>query len=64
MPVAQEGEFVRTQCESFADRKRCDEAKPECETCSRLGIQCMGYGKKRPEWLKDESNLKRMRDEM
>ncbi|KAL4808467.1 fungal-specific transcription factor domain-containing protein [Aspergillus unguis] len=25
-------------------RKRCDEAKPNCNSCSRLGIACEGYG--------------------
>ncbi|PWY69561.1 C6 transcription factor [Aspergillus heteromorphus CBS 117.55] len=25
-------------------RKRCDEAKPGCQSCIRLGLQCEGYG--------------------
>ncbi|PYH93494.1 C6 transcription factor [Aspergillus ellipticus CBS 707.79] len=25
-------------------RKRCDEAKPCCQSCARLGLQCEGYG--------------------
>ncbi|GES63048.1 C6 transcription factor [Aspergillus terreus] len=25
-------------------RKRCDEAKPTCRTCNRLGLSCEGYG--------------------
>ncbi|WRT64835.1 uncharacterized protein IL334_001771 [Kwoniella shivajii] len=40
-------------------KKRCDEAKPICATCSRLGIECMGYGAKRPKWLKEKDNAKK-----
>nr|XP_018265619.1 uncharacterized protein I303_01989 [Kwoniella dejecticola CBS 10117]OBR87777.1 hypothetical protein I303_01989 [Kwoniella dejecticola CBS 10117] len=40
-------------------KKRCDEAKPICATCSRLGIECMGYGLKRPKWLKENDNAKK-----
>ncbi|WWC87000.1 uncharacterized protein L201_001882 [Kwoniella dendrophila CBS 6074] len=40
-------------------KKRCDEAKPICETCSRLGIECMGYGAKRPKWLRENDNAKK-----
>nr|XP_019005217.1 uncharacterized protein I203_02063 [Kwoniella mangroviensis CBS 8507]OCF68678.1 hypothetical protein I203_02063 [Kwoniella mangroviensis CBS 8507] len=40
-------------------KKRCDEAKPICATCSRLGIECMGYGVKRPKWLKENDNAKK-----
>jgi hypothetical protein len=36
-------------------RKRCDE-KPDkdnqCQTCVRLHLQCLGFGTKRPEWLR------------
>ncbi|WVR04577.1 hypothetical protein IAU60_001585 [Kwoniella sp. DSM 27419] len=40
-------------------KKRCDEAKPVCATCTRLGIECMGYGAKRPKWLKEKDNAKK-----
>ncbi|WWC67881.1 uncharacterized protein I206_101798 [Kwoniella pini CBS 10737] len=40
-------------------KKRCDEAKPICATCSRLGIECMGYGVKRPKWLRENDNAKK-----
>ncbi|WWC72274.1 uncharacterized protein I206_106236 [Kwoniella pini CBS 10737] len=33
-------------------KKRCDEAKPICENCTRLGLDCMGYSIQRPSWLK------------
>ncbi|KAJ7449376.1 hypothetical protein B0H11DRAFT_2079114 [Mycena galericulata] len=36
-------------------RKKCDESPDldgNCETCVRLHIQCLGYGSKRPEWLR------------
>ncbi|KAL7940820.1 hypothetical protein V8C42DRAFT_336439 [Trichoderma barbatum] len=25
-------------------KKKCDEAKPQCNRCSRLGVHCFGYG--------------------
>ncbi|CZR52537.1 uncharacterized protein PAC_02414 [Phialocephala subalpina] len=31
-------------------RKKCDERRPGCETCEKLGISCHGYGS-RPEWM-------------
>ncbi|WVQ83360.1 hypothetical protein IAT38_005499 [Cryptococcus sp. DSM 104549] len=37
-------------------KKRCDEAKPTCATCERLGVECMGYGARRPEWLREKEN--------
>ncbi|WWD21426.1 hypothetical protein CI109_105911 [Kwoniella shandongensis] len=40
-------------------KKRCDEAKPICATCSRLGIECLGYGAKRPKWLREKDNAKK-----
>ncbi|OCF37396.1 hypothetical protein I316_00517 [Kwoniella heveanensis BCC8398] len=40
-------------------KKRCDEAKPVCATCTRLGIECMGYGAKRPKWLREKDNAKK-----
>ncbi|WVQ97982.1 hypothetical protein IAU59_005102 [Kwoniella sp. CBS 9459] len=40
-------------------KKRCDEAKPTCATCARLGIECMGYGAKRPKWLREKDNAKK-----
>ncbi|WWC91955.1 uncharacterized protein L201_006907 [Kwoniella dendrophila CBS 6074] len=33
-------------------KKRCDEAKPTCNNCDRLGLDCMGYSVQRPAWLK------------
>jgi hypothetical protein len=39
-------------------RKKCDEQREEeggaCETCRRLQIECLGWGSKRPEWMKDK----------
>ncbi|WVQ83381.1 hypothetical protein IAT38_005522 [Cryptococcus sp. DSM 104549] len=40
-------------------KKRCDETKPVCATCSRLGIECMGYGVKRPKWLREKDNAQK-----
>ncbi|KAG8768014.1 hypothetical protein FRC12_005879, partial [Ceratobasidium sp. 428] len=35
-------------------RKKCDQGKHEhsCESCRRLHIECLGYSRNRPEWLK------------
>ncbi|KZP31796.1 hypothetical protein FIBSPDRAFT_775867 [Athelia psychrophila] len=39
-------------------RKKCDGNRAEdsgaCETCRRLQIECLGWGSKRPEWMKDK----------
>lgn len=34
-------------------RKKCDEAKPSCQTCFSLGIECAGYSSERPEFMWD-----------
>ncbi|KAF8852922.1 hypothetical protein BDZ45DRAFT_599305 [Acephala macrosclerotiorum] len=31
-------------------RKKCDERRPGCETCEKLGIKCEAYGS-RPAWM-------------
>ncbi|KAG1754103.1 hypothetical protein EDD22DRAFT_913793 [Suillus occidentalis] len=36
-------------------RKKCDEqpnTDGSCQTCVRLRLQCLGFGAKRPEWLR------------
>jgi hypothetical protein len=38
-----------------ARHQKCDErpnAEGRCETCIRLRLQCLGFGQKRPDWLK------------
>ncbi|ODN82288.1 hypothetical protein L202_02568 [Cryptococcus amylolentus CBS 6039] len=45
-------------------RKRCDEAKPICATCERLGIECMGYGTKRPGWLRDKESAQKAKEQI
>ncbi|ODN74109.1 hypothetical protein L202_07567 [Cryptococcus amylolentus CBS 6039] len=42
-------------------KKRCDEAKPVCLNCDRLGLECMGYTVKRPDFLKEEEEIKRIK---
>ncbi|KAH9856614.1 fungal-specific transcription factor domain-containing protein [Lenzites betulinus] len=39
-------------------RKKCDEQPNEdgaCQTCVRLRLQCLGFGAKRPEWMRNNS---------
>ncbi|KAL5340548.1 fungal-specific transcription factor domain-containing protein [Aspergillus crustosus] len=39
------GKWTRSGCLTCKKRrKRCDEAKPSCHTCVRLGLTCEGYG--------------------
>ncbi|KAF7328045.1 hypothetical protein MKEN_00385500 [Mycena kentingensis (nom. inval.)] len=44
---------------------KCDE-RPNidghCETCVRLRLQCLGFGAKRPEWLRENRTVVEMRD--
>ncbi|KAF5337924.1 hypothetical protein D9758_013109 [Tetrapyrgos nigripes] len=37
-------------------RKKCDEQREgdSCRTCIRLTIECLGWGPKRPEWMRDK----------
>ncbi|EGN98765.1 hypothetical protein SERLA73DRAFT_181398 [Serpula lacrymans var. lacrymans S7.3] len=37
-------------------RKKCDEQRENdsCQTCIRLKIKCLGWGSKRPEWMRDK----------
>ncbi|KAJ7762010.1 fungal-specific transcription factor domain-containing protein [Mycena maculata] len=37
-------------------RKKCDENREgdSCHTCLRLTIACLGWGPKRPEWMRDK----------
>ncbi|KZV61004.1 hypothetical protein PENSPDRAFT_593396 [Peniophora sp. CONT] len=48
-------------------RKKCDEAqddKGRCSTCVRLRLQCLGFGQKRPEWLKENNNVSVFREKI
>ncbi|KAJ3570485.1 hypothetical protein NP233_g4366 [Leucocoprinus birnbaumii] len=37
-------------------RKKCDERREgdTCQTCKRLTIKCLGWGARRPEWMRDK----------
>ncbi|KAJ6512966.1 fungal-specific transcription factor domain-containing protein [Mycena sanguinolenta] len=48
-------------------RKKCDERQNQdghCDTCVRLRLQCLGFGAKRPEWLRESRNVTEMRDKI
>lgn len=38
-------------------RKKCDEQREgdSCRTCKRLAIECLGWGPKRPDWMRDKA---------
>ncbi|THH29929.1 hypothetical protein EUX98_g4257 [Antrodiella citrinella] len=40
-------------------RKKCDEEREgdSCKTCLRLRIKCLGWGPKRPEWMRDKDKV-------
>ncbi|KIM40022.1 hypothetical protein M413DRAFT_446911 [Hebeloma cylindrosporum] len=40
-------------------RKKCDEQREgdSCKTCKRLMIKCLGWGPKRPDWMRDKKNV-------
>jgi hypothetical protein len=45
----------RRSLTTFYFSQKCDEQpneKGECGTCARLRLQCLGFGAKRPEWLR------------
>lgn len=41
-------------------RKKCDEniSDNSCRTCTRLHLECLGFGSKRPEWMRDRAAVK------
>jgi hypothetical protein len=48
-------------------RKKCDEqmnVDGSCATCVRLRLQCLGFGAKRPEWLRENRNVLDLRDKI
>jgi hypothetical protein len=45
MPTSSKNERTRAGCWTCrARRKKCDETRPQCNQCSKLGLQCEGYG--------------------
>lgn len=48
-------------------RKKCDEQANEqghCSTCVRLRLECLGFGAKRPDWLRENRNVLQLRDKI
>ncbi|KAH7884374.1 fungal-specific transcription factor domain-containing protein [Phlebopus sp. FC_14] len=48
-------------------RKRCDEQvnnEGSCQTCVRLRLQCLGFGAKRPDWLRESRNVVDLREKI
>lgn len=40
-------------------QKKCDEQREgdSCHTCNRLKIKCLGWGPKRPDWMRVRGHL-------
>ncbi|KAK7016315.1 fungal-specific transcription factor domain-containing protein [Favolaschia claudopus] len=48
-------------------RKKCDERQNEhghCDTCVRLRLECLGFGAKRPDWLRETTRVNGVRDKI
>ncbi|EKM78083.1 hypothetical protein AGABI1DRAFT_101348 [Agaricus bisporus var. burnettii JB137-S8] len=48
-------------------RKKCDEQPNDqgfCSTCVRLRLECLGFGAKRPDWLRENQNVVQLRDKI
>lgn len=48
-------------------RKKCDESPNDqghCRTCERLRLQCLGFGAKRPDWLRESRNVVDLREKI
>ncbi|KAI0822517.1 fungal-specific transcription factor domain-containing protein [Trametes gibbosa] len=48
-------------------RKKCDEQPNEdgaCQTCVRLRLQCLGFGAKRPEWMRENNSVTELREKI
>jgi len=45
-------------------RKKCDEHRvgDACQACMRLRIECLGFGAKRPDWMKDRNVVNLIRE--
>ncbi|KAI0334242.1 hypothetical protein GY45DRAFT_1334431 [Cubamyces sp. BRFM 1775] len=48
-------------------RKKCDEqpnADGACQTCVRLRLQCLGFGAKRPDWMRENNSVTALREKI
>jgi hypothetical protein len=48
-------------------RKKCDEQpnnQGSCQTCVRLRLQCLGFGAKRPEWMREPDSVPILREKI
>ncbi|KAI0925529.1 hypothetical protein AcW1_007951 [Taiwanofungus camphoratus] len=48
-------------------RKKCDEqpnADGACQTCVRLRLQCLGFGAKRPDWMRENNSVTELREKI
>ncbi|KAI0342711.1 hypothetical protein BDW22DRAFT_1329876 [Trametopsis cervina] len=48
-------------------RKKCDEqpnGEGACQTCVRLRLQCLGFGAKRPDWMRENNSVTELREKI
>ncbi|KAI8980067.1 hypothetical protein BD414DRAFT_108957 [Trametes punicea] len=47
--------------------QKCDEQPNEegaCQTCVRLRLQCLGFGAKRPDWMRENNSVTELREKI
>lgn len=44
--------------------KRCDNAFPHCQLCTRLGVPCAGYDEEKPDWFDAGDKLAKYKEEL
>ena len=44
--------------------KKCDDKPNTKGNCVRLHLECLGFGTKHPEWLRDNCNILAMQDRL
>lgn len=48
-------------------RKKCDEqadSAGSCQTCVRLRLECLGFGAKRPDWMRENNSVPVLREKI
>jgi len=48
-------------------RKKCDEQPDRdgnCQTCVRLRLECLGFGAKRPDWMRENNSVQELREKI
>ncbi|KAG6884808.1 hypothetical protein C0993_008138 [Termitomyces sp. T159_Od127] len=57
---------VHWTCLMKSSTQKCDEQREgdSCKTCLRLTIKCLGWGPRRPEWMRDKQQVEQYKAEI